>query len=120
MSISPKARNWLLLLAVFAFVLIYACSYFSRAQEAADTIEDTLLTKCEQAVRNASDVDDFEDTAEDLDPAIRECESFADFRTATRNFPEALDGADARMFASNRCQYNSALSSTSVCLELGR
>ena len=42
----------------------------------------------------------------------------AEWEAASSEFPDALDGANAELFARNRCQYGAGLSRTSLCREL--
>lgn len=56
-----------------------------------------------------------EDTVEDLDEAIRACASLAEFEAAAEQFPDALDGTDARTFIANRCEFEPSLADTALC-----
>jgi hypothetical protein len=76
------------------------------------------LSACEQAVKAASEIDDMHDTVTDLDPAIRDCGTLAEFTAAAAKYPTALDGADAATFVGNRCTYESSLSTTPICMAL--
>lgn len=63
------------------------------------------LTDCEQAFADAAAVSDFQDTVEDLDPAVRSCESLEEWVAASEAYPAALDGVDPETFLRNRCQF---------------
>lgn len=76
------------------------------------------LSSCEKALETAAGVSNMQDTVEDLDPAIRACESMSELVSASSKFPQALDGVDAKTVASNRCIYNSSLKSTAICKSL--
>jgi hypothetical protein len=78
------------------------------------------LTACEAAMKIAADVDSMHDAITDLDPAIQQCESIAEFERAVRKFPAALDGADARVFLAFRCDSPPSVALEAVCQELNR
>jgi hypothetical protein len=63
----------------------------------------------------AADVDPMHDTVTDLDPAIQQCESLADFESASRKFPAALDGVSARAFLTTRCAPKPSVALEMVC-----
>lgn len=72
---------------------------------------------CESAVREAAEVSGMEDTVEDLDDAIRECGSLEEFEAAAEQFPDALDGTDARTFIANRCEFEPSLANSALCAD---
>jgi hypothetical protein len=67
---------------------------------------------CGTAVEAAAAVDAMEDAVDDLDPAIAACADLEEFEAATADHPDALDGADATTFVSNRCLYSEAAAVT--------
>lgn len=73
---------------------------------------------CESAVQDASEISAMEDTVSDLDEAIAECGSLAEFEAANALYPDALDGADAALFASNRCGAEPSLADSAICVEI--
>lgn len=93
--------------------LEYARQSVQKAQAAAQR-----MTNCEAAVRAAARVSAMADQVEDLDPAIRTCQSMDDLTAATKKFPAALDGADPKTFVSNRCTYEESLKTTPICQTL--
>ena len=76
------------------------------------------LSDCEKAMETAAAMPDMKDKVEDVDPAIRSCESMNELIAASSKFPAALDGVDESTFVSNRCTYNSSLKSTLICRSL--
>lgn len=89
-----------------------------RAEVAADAV--TYSEECGNAVRQAAEVGDMQDTVEDLDPAIISCESVAEFQAAADDHPTALEGTDAATWASNRCQSaeDQAVKDSDICAEV--
>ena len=81
------------------------------------SVQDALGA-CREAFRDAAAVSVMRDTVDDLNPAVRACSSVAEWEAAFSEFPDALDGADAELFARNRCQYGAGLSGTPLCREL--
>lgn len=75
-------------------------------------------SKCEEAMESAAQVSKFEDTVEDINPAIRSCSSLDEFKAASSKFPDALDGADDEIFVKNRCLDGTALSHFQLCQEV--
>ena len=73
---------------------------------------------CAAAVVEAAAIDASSDTVEDLDDAIRRCESVEEFTTVADSYPDALDGAGATTFLTNRCQFEPSLGETAICQEL--
>jgi hypothetical protein len=59
-----------------------------------------------------------EDTVSDLDQAIQECATLTEFGAAAEQFPDALDGVDARGFIANRCQFEPAIADSALCAEI--
>jgi hypothetical protein len=70
------------------------------------------------AVRETSEVSAMEDTVSDLDKAIQECATLAEFQAAVEQFPDALDGVEARTFVSNRCAAEPGIAESAICAEL--
>lgn len=75
---------------------------------------------CESAVRESSEISAMEDTVSDLDRAIEECATLAEFEAAAEQFPDALDGVDASGFIANRCSAEPALEQTALCQEVSQ
>lgn len=73
------------------------------------------MSACESAIAAAAAVPEMQDTVTDLDQAVRDCATLAEFEAAATEYPAALDGADAAMFVANRCQYERSLASSSMC-----
>jgi hypothetical protein len=71
-------------------------------------------------VADAAEVDDMQDTVEDLDLAIAACADLSEFIAATNDHPDVLDGADADTFAMNRCLYSedAAVQASAICAHL--
>jgi hypothetical protein len=80
----------------------------------------TALGACEQAMLLAALIDPKHDTVTDLDQAVERCDTFADWSAASAKYPDALDGADPRKFAQNRCAYGEGLANKPLCLEVGQ
>lgn len=76
-------------------------------------------SSCESAVREAADISATEDTVSDLDRAIEECATVAEFEAAAEQLPDALDGVDARTFIANRCANEPLIADTAICTEVG-
>lgn len=76
------------------------------------------MPACDAAIQQAAKVDSMADTVADLDPALEQCPSVADFEAATSQFPDALDGVPALAFLANRCAIAPSLASTAICAEL--
>ena len=72
-------------------------------------------TACEKAFSEAADVSDFNDTVEDLDPAVRSCSTVAEWTAASKKHPGALDGVSPLTFLQNRCRFGPT--SASICTE---
>jgi hypothetical protein len=68
------------------------------------------------AMLEASTVSSMQDTHEDLYPAFLQCNSVDEFTAASRMFPNALDGADEKVYIYNQCQVNYLKKST-VCID---
>lgn len=76
-------------------------------------------SECNSAFRRAASISDFQDTVEDLDPAIHACTSVDEWKAAARRHPKALDGVDPEVFLRNRCDFGGV--NASLCDEvLGR
>ena len=73
---------------------------------------------CEAAVQDAANVSATEDTVSDLDRAIEQCADLAQFEAAAEQFPDALDGVDARRFIANRCAAEPAIADSAICVEV--
>ena len=67
------------------------------------------ITGCEKMWSDAAAISDFQDSVEDLDPAIRACKSLQEWTSAAAKYPLALDGVDPVLFLSNRCFYGNQL-----------
>lgn len=78
------------------------------------------LTACKRAVQLAALIDPMADTVTDLDQAIQACDTFAIWSAASAKYHDALDGADPRDVARNRCAYGEGLASETLCLEVGQ
>ncbi|MBF2082984.1 hypothetical protein [Thermoleptolyngbya sp. C42_A2020_037] len=76
------------------------------------------MSECEAAVQAAARVSSMADQVEDLDPAIRVCQSLDELTAASEKFPAALDGVDPKTFVSNRCRYEESLKTTPICRTL--
>ena len=83
----------------------------------ASTPETPVLTAaCAQAFSIAASIDTFNDTAEDLDPALNDCKSIEEWDLAATEYPKALDGVSPRTFLKNRCRFGvAALKETFLC-----
>jgi hypothetical protein len=74
---------------------------------------------CEQAMETAAEVDEMSDTLEDLYDVVRACANLAEFRAASEQFPEALDGVDPEVILPNLCANPDAgISDTPICFEV--
>jgi hypothetical protein len=76
------------------------------------------LSNCEKAIEAAAAVSNMQDAVEDIDPAIRICESMDELVSASSKFPAALDGVDEATYVANRCNFNSSLKNTPICSSL--
>lgn len=76
------------------------------------------LNDCEAAMQTAARVSSMADQVEDLDPAIRVCQSLDELTAASDKLPTALDGVDPKIFVSNRCRYEESLKTTPICQTL--
>lgn len=74
---------------------------------------------CESAVREAAEISPMADTVSDLDEAIAQCASLADFEAAAAMYPDALDGVSASTFVANRCAAEPSIADSAICQELG-
>jgi hypothetical protein len=96
--------------AAILLLLLAACGSTGGGNE---------LTACESAVQEAAQIDPMQDTVADLDRAIQQCESLADFEAAASQFPDALDGVSAEVFLGNRCRFEPSVANAPLCVELG-
>lgn len=136
-KIAMETKRYSLIVLVIATVVIAASSCGSSQQTATSESKQTsapssgsanissteetsksVSSECENAVKGAAEISDMKNTVEDLDPAIQKCQALEDFTAAANKYPQALDGVDAKTFATNRCTYNPALQNTSICKEL--
>lgn len=76
------------------------------------------LSACDQAMADAAEVDDMQDTVEDLHPAVEACGTVDEWTDAAEAHPDALDGADPEMFLANVCQ-NGEVADAKLCAEVG-
>ena len=97
-----------------SLLVLAACSSSSGAGDAS---QESVLTACEEAFKAASEVSDMEDTVEDLDPAVRACETVDEWVMASEKYPGALDGADPVLYLSNRC-LSGSFSGVAICDEV--
>lgn len=109
-----KNRYKLLLVLSILVITILACG-----GSGTDSSEPAL-SNCEKAMKAAAEVSDIQDTVEDIDPAIRACESMDEFKAASFKFPKALDGVDEQIFVTNRCMYNPSLNDTAICKAINK
>lgn len=94
-------------IATLAFVLVSCGS-------------DAYSAECGSAMEAAASVSVVEDTVTDTDPAIIVCASVEAFAAAAADYPDALDGTDAMLWLSNRCQFSEdpAVQSSAICAEV--
>ena len=78
----------------------------------------TVSEACAAAFAAAAAVSSSSDTVEDLDPAVKACETLTEWTAAAVAYPDALDTADPREFLGNRCLYGEGLASTALCSSL--
>ena len=105
-----------------AALLALAMASCSSDDAGSDTSSDQATeSACESAFAAAATIGDMEDTVEDLDPAIRVCESVDEWSTASEAHPGALDGVDPVVYLTNRCLYasDSDIKQTVLCQSLG-
>jgi hypothetical protein len=74
---------------------------------------------CSDAMAAAAAIGDISDTVADLEPAIRACETLAEWIAASDANPAALDGAPAKLFAQNACASLEGLAEVPLCVEVG-
>lgn len=118
-----------IIVAVFVAALAAGCGgadVMAEAPEqgaapATEGSQAAFSEACGQAVEEAANVGDMEDTVEDLDEAIAACVDLAELGAAVEQFPAALDGAELETFLSNRCQFSEAQSvlESAICTEVG-
>jgi hypothetical protein len=65
----------------------------------------TTASQCDRDFADAAAIDPSRDSVEDLDPAVRDCQTLDEWKAAAQAHPDALDGADPIVFLSNRCLY---------------
>lgn len=77
---------------------------------------------CLAAFRRAASISDMRDRVQDLDPAVRSCDSVDEWNEAARRNPDALDGVDPIAFLRNRCRFSgsSDLAATRLCQKVLR
>ncbi len=88
------------------------------SEEPASTDAALPSADCDAAFADAASKGDMEDTAEDLWPAARVCESLADWTAASEAHPDALNGADPEEFARNTCQFGDDMGGSALCAEV--
>ena len=75
-----------------------------------------LTAACAQDFSIAASIDAFQDTIEDLDPALTDCKSIEEWVLADAEYPRALDSVSPRTFLKNRCHFGGpALKKTFLC-----
>lgn len=74
---------------------------------------------CSDAMAAAAAIGDTSNTVADLEPAIRACETLAEWIAVSDANPAALDGASPKLFAQNACASLEALANEPLCLEVG-
>jgi hypothetical protein len=75
---------------------------------------------CEAAVDEAVELANTQDVATVFDEAIDACASLEEFEAALEEFPDALDGGDARTFIADRCANEPAIADTPICTEVSQ
>ena len=80
---------------------------------------DSGSTACDDAMAAAAAVDENSDTVADLYPAVRACQTLAEWTAASDAHPTALDGANAKLFAQNACANGEGLADEPLCVEVG-
>jgi hypothetical protein len=105
----------------FAALLALTLASCSSDNTGGDTSSGTATeSACEGAFAAAAAIGDMEDTVEDLDPAVRACETIDEWTAASEAHPGALDGADPVVYLTNRCLYgNDSVKQTLLCQSLG-
>jgi hypothetical protein len=94
----------IIIVVVIALGLLAACGE-GGGTRAATAAPELTLSACEGAFQSAAAIPDTRDAVEDLDPAVRACQSSAEWSSAAGRFPAALDGVDPLTFLKNRCLY---------------
>jgi hypothetical protein len=102
-------------LLAFVALVVAGCGVGTQVRS---TFEE-VTTACTEAFAEAAAVGDMEDSVEDLYPAIRACETLAEWTAASDAYPAALDGAPAALFAQNACASNESLAGEPLCIEVG-
>lgn len=74
---------------------------------------------CSDAMAAAAAIEDVADTVADLEPAIRACETLAEWIAASDANPAALDGASPKLFAQNACASLEGLANEPLCRAVG-
>jgi hypothetical protein len=112
---------------IISLLVIAAAVACEESQAESDMPRPPLITTpCDSAFRAAASVFVYQDTAEDLYPAVVDCETVAEWDAANSVYPDALDGADSHTFLRNLCLYGKLeiegvlwpLSYAPVCVEL--
>lgn len=89
------------------------------AQESEAQTPGAEASACDTAFAEAASVSDMEDQLSDLWPAFTACGTLEEFIAASENHPDALDGADPEIYATNQCLYEPVVEDSPICAEIG-
>lgn len=79
-------------------------------------VEVRAPSECEEAFKDAAEVDELRDTHEDLWPAFESCGSIEEFAAASQKHPGAVEeGVDPQTYVENQCLYEPALEHARLC-----
>lgn len=102
-----QMRNCIVIL-----VLVVGCKQSSEGDSRAEAnnaevqpANESATSACERIFSAAANIPDTQDSVSDLDKAVTACSSLDEWTAASKKFPKALDGADPKLFLTNRCKY---------------
>lgn len=89
----------------------------AEPEEAEEPEEPAVETTsaCDQAFAAAAQVDEMQDTIDDMLPAVRACDSVEEWKAASAAYPDALDGADAETVLANMCASRDEINDAPLC-----
>ena len=92
---------------------------FAASAETSAGSSVAVSAACSDAMAAAAAINNVSDTVADLEPAIRACDTLAEWIAASDANPAALDGASPKLFLQNACASLEALANEPLCTEVG-
>lgn len=107
-------------LGAVALLLVQgACNSDDRTTDSTTTAATEIKQvseECAEAFKDAANVNEVQDTHQDLFPAYSACSSIEEWRAADALYPDAFDGVDPVQAAITVCAYNQReIGSTRIC-----